>query len=190
MSEGQVSVDGQTYVLEAPFFVLATQNPFEYEGTYPLPENQLDRFTLCIEIGYPDRDVERQVLTNHRQGQPVDRLEPVMSAEDVVALQAATREVRVDESINDYVLNIVAATREHDELQLGVSTRGAITFYRAAQSLALASGREFVVPDDVKQLAIPVLAHRVICRGHIRDGHRQRARRVIRQIVNQVAVPD
>jgi len=189
MSEGQVSIEGQTYRLNSPFFVLATQNPYEYEGTYPLPENQLDRFMLCIEIGYPVRDVEKEVLSNHRQGEPVDRVKPVITGEQVRELQEAARNVRVDDAINDYLLDVVTATRENDELELGVSTRGALTLYRAVQSLALVEGRDFAIPDDVKRLAVPVLAHRVICKGLIREGQRMRAQGIIRRIIQEVPVP-
>jgi MoxR-like ATPase len=189
MSEGQVSIEGQTHQLEAPFFVLATQNPFEFEGTYPLPENQLDRFMLCVELGYPARDVEKAVLTQHRSGEPVDKLQPVITLEQLRGLQQRARDVRVDDSINDYLLDIVAATRAHEQLQLGVSPRGAITLYRACQSLALIRGRDFVVPDDVKLLAVPVLAHRVVCRGVLREGQRQRAQLAIRQILGRIPVP-
>lgn len=190
MNEHQVSVDGRTYPLEQPFFVLATQNPFEFEGTYPLPENQLDRFMLRIDVGYPERTIEREVLKQHRTGEPVDRLQAVLSADQLRRLQAAVREVRVDDSLNDYILELVHGTREHDELILGVSTRGALTFYRAAQSLALLEGRDYVIPDDVKQLAIPVLAHRVVCRGMIRENQRERANSIIQQIVDSTPVPN
>lgn len=189
MCEGQVSIEGETYRLNAPFFVLATQNPYEYEGTYPLPENQLDRFMMCLGIGYPERAIEREVLTNHRAGEPVDRLEPVLNSTQVCELQEAARNVRVDESINDYLLDIVEATRNHGELELGVSTRGALTYYRAAQAMALVEGREFVVPDDIKRLAIPVLAHRVICRGLVREGQRNRSQGIIRRILQEIPVP-
>jgi len=188
MMERQVSVDGKTYRLDPPFFVVATQNPFEFEGTYPLPENQLDRFMLRIEIGYPDRRFERDVLNTHRSGEPVEQLQPVLSTDDLARLQQRTREIRVDEAINDYILDLVEATRKHPELTLGVSTRGALTFYRAAQSLALCEGREFVVPDDIKRLAAPVLAHRVMCGGLIREGQRQRAQTIIEQIVASTPV--
>lgn len=190
MMERQVTVDGHTYELQRPFFVIATQNPFEFEGTYPLPENQLDRFMLNIDIGYPDRKAERDVLNNHREGEPVDRLKPVLTTEELAALQRQARQVRVDEAINDYLLDIVAATRKHEELSLGVSTRGVIVFYRAVQALALLLGRSFVVPDDVKALAVPALAHRVTCRGMIREGQRERAKAIIRQILNSTRVPD
>ena len=156
MNEGQVSVDGQTYPLDPPFFVLATQNPFEYEGTYPLPENQLDRFMLCIEVGYPERSVERQVLATHRNGEPVEKITPVLDAGQLQELQAAVHDVRVDDAINDYLLEIVDRTRHHEDLALGVSTRGAITLFKAVQGLAFTEGRDYAVPDDVKRLIVPV----------------------------------
>lgn len=189
MNEHQVSIDGQTYPLEQPFFVLATQNPFEFEGTYPLPENQLDRFMLRIDVGYPSREVEGEVLKQHRSGEPADTLKAVLTSEQLQSLQRATREVRVDDSLNDYLLDIVHATRAHDELVLGVSTRGALTFYRAAQSLASVEGRDYVIPDDIKTLAIPVLAHRVVCRGMIRENQRTRATGIIQQILDDTPVP-
>jgi MoxR-like ATPase len=189
MNEGQVSVDGQTYPLEAPFFVLATQNPFEYEGTYPLPENQLDRFMLCIEVGYPEREVEKQVLLTHRSGEPVEKLKPVLNVDQLKELQAAVREVRVDDAIHDYLLDIVAHTRKHEDLALGVSTRGAITLFRAVQGLAFTDGRDYAVPDDVKRLVVPVLAHRTICRGPLRFAQRTRARAILEQILQKVPVP-
>ncbi len=189
MNEHQVSVDGETYRLEQPFFVLATQNPFEFEGTYPLPENQLDRFMLRIDVGYPDREIEREVLKQHRGGEPVDRLQPVLGGEQLRSLQASVREVRVDDTLNDYILELVHRTRDHEELILGVSTRGALTFYRAAQSLAVLEGRDFVIPDDIKQLAVPVLAHRVVCRGLIRENQRERVTGIIQQLVDATAVP-
>jgi len=190
MDEGQVSIEGRTYPLSNPFFVLATQNPFESEGTYPLPENQLDRFMLCTDIGYPDPEIEKEVLVSHREAEPVDGLEPVLDGDQLKHLQAAVREVTVDDSINEYIIDIVTATRKHEELELGVSTRGAITLFRAAQSLALIEERDFVVPDDVKRLAVPVLSHRVVCRGLIREGQRERAKDIVRQILRQTTVPE
>ncbi|HEX6985933.1 MAG TPA: MoxR family ATPase [Planctomycetaceae bacterium] len=189
MSERQVSVEGRTFPLPDPFFVIATQNPFEFEGTYPLPENQLDRFMICTDIGYPDREFERQVLSDRRNGEPVDALRPILNAEALRRLREQVRDVTVEESLNDYLLDIVAATRTHEELHLGVSTRGALTLFRAVQAAAFLEGRSYAVPDDVKQLAEPVLAHRVVCRGLFREGHRDQARRVIRQIVNETRVP-
>ena len=170
MSERQVSADGQTHPLPRPFMVIATENPVEFEGTYPLPESQLDRFLLRIPLGYPQREVELQVLATHREGEPVDSLSAVLDCEQVASLQAAVRQVQVDDSINEYLLDIVEATRRCDELQVGVSTRGALALYRAAQAAALVAGRPYVVPDDVKHLAVPVLAHRVIPKGYLHGG--------------------
>ncbi len=189
MMEKQVSVEGRTYPLERPFFVLATQNPYEFEGTYPLPENQLDRFMVCMEIGYPDKAAEKAVLISHRTGEPVNRLKPVVSGEQLLALQAAVHEVRVDDALHDYILEIVHATRSHQELTIGVSTRGAITFSRAIQSRAFIEGRDYVIPDDVKAMAIPVLAHRVVCSGILREGQRKRAQAVLQQLLAKIPVP-
>ena len=190
MSEGQVSVDGQTFSLPRPFLVIATQNPFEYEGTYALPESQLDRFLLRISMGYPGRDDERRVLVSHRQGEPVQELEPVIECEQVAALQEAVRAVKFEQSVGDYLLEIVHKTRESEELRVGVSTRGALSLYRSAQALALIEGRAFVVPDDVKRLAPLVLAHRVILKGFLRTGQREAAEALIRRLVEQTAVPE
>ena len=189
MSEGQVSIEGRTYPLSSPFLVIATQNPFESEGTYPLPENQLDRFMVCTEIGYPDRAVELRVLSSRRNGESVDTIKPAVTADELRRLQAQTKQIRVDDSINEYLLDIVSATRKHPELQLGVSTRGAIEWYYAAQALAVVEKRDFVTPDDVKRLAIPVLAHRVVCRGLMHEGQRDRAKAVIRRILQETPVP-
>lgn len=189
MSEGQVSIEGTTRELEKPFFVLATQNPFEYEGTFPLPENQLDRFMLCISIGYPELATEKQILANHRGGQPVDALRPVLNVGQLLQLQQQVRDVRVDDSISDYLLRIVTATRQNPELTLGVSTRGALTLYRAAQARAVTENREFVTPDDIKQLAVPVLAHRIVVRGLMREGQRERSRKAIQQILDRTPIP-
>ncbi len=189
MSERQVSIEGETLPLPEPFLVIATQNPFEFEGTYPLPENQLDRFMMCLEVGYPDRETEREVFSRHRNGEPTDELEAVTDAEEMISLQRRVADVRVDESISDYMLDIVQATRNHADLALGVSTRGALTLYKAAQAMALLEDRDFVIPDDIKQLCGPVLAHRIVCRGAVRDGHRQRAIHILNGIMDQLAVP-
>ncbi|MEZ6129673.1 MAG: MoxR family ATPase [Planctomycetaceae bacterium] len=189
MSERQVSIEGETVPVDEPFLVIATQNPFEFEGTYPLPENQLDRFMLCLELGYPDRETEREVFNRHRSGEPTDELRAVTDAAEIIGLQRQVQAVRVDDSIADYVLDVVEATREHAELALGVSTRGALTLYRAAQAMAMVDERDFVIPDDVKELCLPVLAHRVVCRGAVRDGHRQRAGQILNSILDRLAVP-
>jgi MoxR-like ATPase len=188
MSERQVSMDGQTRPLSAPFLVLATQNPYEFEGTYPLPESQLDRFLIRLRLGYADRDAERRILTGHRQGEPVDHLEPVLNAGEVVALQEATRQVRVEDGIADYLLDLVHATREHPEVSLGASTRAALGLYRAAQAHAVTDGRDYVVPDDVKRLAAPVLAHRLLLRDASRNGA-DGGEAVVNAIVERVRVP-
>lgn len=189
MNERQVSVDGITHTLPNPFVLVATQNPYEYEGTYPLPENQRDRFLICLEIGYPDRSIELEMLQQHHEGGPLSGLEPVLKADELLALQATCREVTVEESIREYLLNIVAGTRDHQELSLGASPRGAIALFRAAQALALCDGRDYTVPDDVKTLAPAVLAHRVICRGPLRDSGRDRGLGIIRQIIEGTPVP-
>lgn len=189
MSEGQVSIEGKTHLLPAPFFVLATQNPFEFEGTYPLPENQLDRFMVCIEIGYPTADVEKNVLINHRDGEPGDKLQPVINTEQLARLQSSVRKVKVEDSLNDYILAIVQTTRTHEQLHLGVSTRGAITLYRAVQGLALIEGRTYAIPDDVKRLVLPVLAHRIVVKGTLHEGRRDQAKTVLKQILNKTPVP-
>nr|WP_231742964.1 MoxR family ATPase [Polystyrenella longa] len=189
MEEHQVSAEGVTYKLEKPFFVIATQNPFESEGTYPLPENQLDRFIICTEIGYPQREVEKNVLKSHRAGSLLDADLQSISTDSLLEMQRQVREVQVDDSIYDYLLDIVEATRNHEQLRMGVSTRAALTFYRAAQSLAFMEGRDYVIPDDIKQLAIPVLAHRVVCRGFVREGQRDKAKEVIRQILESTSTP-
>jgi MoxR-like ATPase len=189
MSEGQCSVDGQTFKLPRPFLVIATQNPFEFEGTYSLPESQLDRFLLRLSMGYPGREDERQVLLTHRAGEPVQDLAPVIECEQVGALQDAVRAIALEESVSEYLLDIVHRTRETDELRVGVSTRGALSLYRASQALALVEGRSFVVPDDVKRLAPLVFAHRVILKGFFRSGQREAAEAIIRRLVEQTAVP-
>ncbi|MFM8478752.1 MAG: AAA family ATPase [Planctomycetaceae bacterium] len=189
MSERQVSIEGITYPLPQPFLVIATQNPWEFEGTYPLPENQLDRFMMCLSLGYPRRESEKEILRRHRTGQPVDELHGVATAADLLAIQKSVQQVRVDESLADYMLEIADRTRNHPELTLGISTRGVLTLYRAAQAHAWVDGREFVIPDDIKQTAIPVLAHRLVCRGVVTESRRQRAARILRTLLDAIPVP-
>ena len=189
MSDRQVSVEGKSFALEPPFIVLATQNPYEFEGTYVLPESQLDRFMIRLKMGYPLRSEERKVLSSHRGGEPVEKLQPALTREDILTLQAAVRSVKVDDAIADYLLDIVHTTRRGEDLHVGVSTRGALTLYRAAQSLALVSGRDYVVPDDIKVLAVPVLSHRVVGKSFLQAGEFGAAEAVIRDIVDRVRVP-
>lgn len=162
MEEHQVTVDGTTYPIPAPFIVLATQNPIEYEGTFPLPEAQLDRFLLRINLGYPEKFDEIAILRRQRQSHPIDALQQVATAEDLMTMQEQIKEVYLDELIEDYIVSLVAATRRHEDVYLGASTRGALALYRAAQARAALDGRDYVIPDDVKALAEPVLAHRLI----------------------------
>ena len=160
MQEGCVSVEGETRDLPRPFFVIATQNPVEFEGTYPLPESQLDRFLLSIRLGRPDRDAERQILRDRIQGDPMDELESVCDAAQVQAAIAARSEVTVDAALMEYVLDFVEATRSSNRFELGASTRAAMGWIAAAQALALIEGRRWCVPDDFKRLVLPILAHR------------------------------
>jgi MoxR-like ATPase len=189
MSDGQVSADGHTFDLPSPFLVVATQNPYEFEGTYPLPESQLDRFLLRISMGYPNRADEHRILLSHRKHDPVQELQPALNTEQIVDLQARVREVEVDTTLNDYLLDIVHATRECEELHVGVSTRGVLNLYRACQSLALIQGRSFVIPDDIKRLAIPVLAHRVIPKGYMHGGQRDAVETLLRRLMDEIPVP-
>ena len=189
MSDGRATIDGITHDLPKPFMVIATQNPFEFEGTYPLPESQLDRFLIRVSMGYPNRDDERQVLMNHREHEPVDYLESTVSCQQIIDVQQSVREVRVDESINEYLLDVVHATRDCDELHVGVSTRGALSLYRASQALAKIQGRDFAIPDDVKELASPVLAHRVIPKGYLHAGQRDVVEQLIQRLIGDIKVP-
>ncbi len=189
MSEFQVSVDAKTYMLERPFFVLATQNPHEFEGTYPLPENQLDRFMLRIEIGYPTMEVEKEVLRSHRLGEPVSQLQSALDTNALVKIQDEVRNVKMDDSIHEYILQIAHATRDHAELSLGISTRGVITMMHALQAFAFVNGRDYVTPDDVKALAVPVFAHRIVVGGILRESSRDRAAGIIENLLTSIAVP-
>jgi MoxR-like ATPase len=162
MSERTVTADGTSRTLPSPFFVVATQNPAEYQGTYPLPEAQLDRFAVRIAIGYPDRSAELEVLYGQNDHHPYDDLKPVLSTAEVLAMQNAIREVRVEPSVADYIVRLVEFTRSDVRLRLGLSPRGSISLFRCAQGWALIHGRNYVIPDDVRRLVVPVLAHRIV----------------------------
>lgn len=162
MEERHMTVDGTTRPLPQPFMVIATQNPIEYEGTFPLPEAQLDRFMLRLRMGYPDPIDEMLILDEQKRGHPVDALVPVADAEEVLAMQRSVREIYVDPAISDYIVRLVSATRSHPDVYLGASPRGSLALYRAGQALAALSGRDYVIPDDVKAIAEPALAHRII----------------------------
>ena len=187
MSEGQVSIDGKRYALPQPFFVLATQNPFEYVGTFPLPESQLDRFAMSIELGYPPHDEERELLLSGGVESLLGDLGPVLSPGDLRSLQQSVAEVQVAEKLVDYMLELATASRSSGDFALGVSTRGVQSWYRAVQALALSEGRGFALPDDVQRLAVPVLSHRVVLRSG--DGALAAARAAIDALVASAAVP-
>jgi MoxR-like ATPase len=190
MNESQVTTDGKSHSLPRPFMVIATQNPVEHHGTYPLPESQLDRFLMRLRIGYPDLASEREIL-RHSDREPMAAASTGLLAEDVVRLQDAVHRVTVDEAIVDYMLAIVERTRSHESLALGVSPRGSQALYRATQALALAEGRDYAIPDDVKRLTVPLFAHRVVIntRTTLVQRNADAAERVIEEILSQVEVP-
>ena len=189
MADRQVSIDGKTHPLDPTFCVLATQNPHEFEGTYPLPESQLDRFLMRLRLGYPDRQAERAILEGHRLGEPIEKLQQVLTPGLLMRHQAETRPVRVDPALADYLLEAVEATRRHPEVRVGASTRAALALYRAAQASALLDGRRFVVPDDIKRLVVPVLSHRLLLRNAHGPEHGAQAEAVLARLMDSLAVP-
>jgi MoxR-like ATPase len=189
MSEEQVSVENTTMVLERPFMVVATQNPFEFEGTYYLPENQLDRFILRIAVGYPERSSEHRILTMQPSRNALDQLKPVMTGKEVVELQDTVPAVKLDGAIVDYILDLVEATRHDEQLHLGVSPRGALALTQAVQASAILHGRDYSTPDDVKSLFAPVCAHRVVSKTYLHNGDANATVRVLQGIMDQVAAP-
>ncbi|HTJ65891.1 MAG TPA: MoxR family ATPase [Actinospica sp.] len=187
MAEHQVTVDGTTYQLEPPFMVIATQNPVEMEGTYPLPEAQRDRFMARVAMGYPGPAAELRMLEGHTQTNPVDDLQPVAGTADVVKLIETVRGVYVSEEVKHYVINLVGATRDHPDLRLGASPRASLHLIRAARAHAVLTGRGFVLPDDIKHLAVPVLAHRLIPTAEARIGRRD-AQQIVADLLERVPV--
>ncbi len=191
MQDHQGSIDNVTHTLPEPFIVLATQNPVEYEGTYPLPESQLDRFTLRLKVGYPSRSDEIRVLRDGVGPHSVESLEPVLSAADIITMHNCAKEITVDAAIVEYLMNIIEQTRSHPDIELGVSPRGALSFYEVARAYALIQHRDHVLPDDIKLLAVPVLSHRVVL--HSQRGALVRAseeaERIINELLNSIAVP-
>ncbi len=188
MQEQQITVDGVTYFLPRPFLVMATQNPIELEGTFPLPEAQVDRFLIKLPIGYPTKEEEHAILLRFEREDPLDELEPVTTPDELVAIQRQVREVRVEESVRGYIVDVVRATRSHKDVQLGVSPRGTLSLYKCAQALAAIRGRKYVLPDDVKLLAPYVLTHRIL----ISPATRLRGRRladVLMDVIETVPVP-
>jgi len=191
MAEEQVTVEGISRRLPLPFMVVATQNPSEHHGTYPLPESQLDRFSIRLHIGYPSMDDERSILRDRENVNPLEFVEPVMSQADILNLQNAVTQVRFDDALVDYLLNIVQATRTSDTIELGISPRGTLALYRSAQALAMIEGRDFCIADDVKRLVLPCFAHRIIVSSRV-AGLRSRtaeAEKVLKDILEKTEVP-
>jgi MoxR-like ATPase len=191
MNEGQVTIDARCYPLSQPFLVIATQNPVEHHGTYPLPESQLDRFLMRLYMGYPDSKSEREILRAEAGAAQLQNLEPVLSSTDILEMQQVVTRVEVDDSLVNYALEIVARTRKHEKLTLGVSPRGSQMLYRAAQAMAFLDGRGFCVPEDFKPLAVPVFAHRVAIHGMHSSGLKKSVstEEIIQDIVESVPVP-
>src|SRR5262252_537649 len=191
MNEGQVTVDAHCYPLPQPFLVIATQNPVEHHGTYPLPESQLDRFLMRVHMGYPDGDAEREILRSAAGAAKLDTLHPVVTGADVLEMQEAVTKVRVDDSLVSYALAIVRKTRETEFLSLGVSPRGSQMLYRAAQAMAFLEGRSYCIPDDIKPLVVPVFAHRVVVSGAYSSSLKKtdQAEQLMREIAETVPVP-
>ncbi len=189
MSDTQVSADGQTWALSPPFMVIATQNPYEFEGTYTLPESQLDRFLMRLSMGYPDRQYETDILTNHRQGDPVERMDPVCSPDTISNIQTAVREVKVDPAIAGWMMDVVNLTRQSDRFNVGVSTRGALAWYRAVQAVAFLDKRDYAIPDDAKDLSTKVLSHRVQLTESGSLARKAEMEAAIISVVNQVPLP-
>ncbi len=188
MEERQMSVERETALLPRPFIVIATQNPIELEGTFPLPEAQLDRFLLRLRLDYPSHTEERLILQRFKEGQPLQDVTPVLSAEHLQSLQKIIRRVRVDPSIENYIVEVVRATRDHNAIELGVSPRGTLALYRTAQAYAALQGRSHVLPDDVKHMARPVLAHRIIPTSQARM-HGRMMEQIIDDVLHSVSVP-
>lgn len=188
MSENQVSIEGRAQPLPAPFFVIATQNPIEYHGTYPLPEAQLDRFAMRLNLGYPDESHEVEILFSRHQSDPLEGLESVISPAQVLALQQSVRATRVDKAIAEYIVRLVSSTRNDARLRAGISTRGSLILYRVAQARAWREGRNFVLPEDVRALAVPVLAHRLVLDTKARYGGVEN-QTIIEELLESTPVP-
>jgi len=191
MSEGKISVDNQTYALPRPFMVVATQNPIEHHGTYPLPESQLDRFMLRIRMGYPEGGAEKEILRHQNHLPNVEQIAPVLQAKDILDAQRSVAEVRMDDALLDYILAIVEATRRSEFLLTGASPRGSLALHRAAQALAYYEGRGYCIPDDIKRLTLPVLSHRVIVSAKYASPHRRsdEAEEILAEILQSIEVP-
>jgi len=189
MNENQVTVDNKTYPLPKPFMVIATQNPLEIYGTYPLPESQLDRFMMRIKMGYPPSDKEKEIILSHKFSRPLDNISAVINPEDVLEIQKRIKNVKISNELMDYIVEIIKRTRSSDLIKIGASPRASILFSRACQAYAFVNGRDYVIPDDIKTLAIPILVHRLIPKGKIGDGRREEVEDIIRDIISRITVP-
>ena len=189
MEERQVSIDGVTRKLEAPFLVVATQNPIETQGTFPLPEAQLDRFFMRLSMGYPERDEEMSVLTGQQQKHPVEELEAVIDQKTLVELQELVKSVKVSEAVKGYIVDISRATRTNDKIKVGLSVRGSLAMQKAAQAVAAIEGRDYVIPDDVKKIVYDVTLHRLICKNYNVLSTNHMARQIMDEILQEVKVP-
>ncbi len=188
MEERQVTVEGVTHIVPSPFMVMATQNPVEYEGTFPLPEAQLDRFLLIIRLGYPTSDEELEIIERQQMTHPIDTLQPVATSEEVVGLQQAIRDIYVDDLVKRYIVNLVESTRSHVDIALGASPRASLALFRGGQAIALIRGRDFVLPDDVKELAVPVMSHRMIVSAAARM-RGVAGSEIVESLLEQIPVP-
>lgn len=189
MNEGTVSAEGEIHVLPDPFMVVATQNPYEFEGTFFLPENQLDRFLMRINLGYPSPDDELRILDEHPSRTTLQTLQPVLSIEEMKTLQSEVDGVRMEAALADYIISIATATREHDDLQVGISPRGSLALAAAAKATAFLSGRDYCVPEDILSNVLPVCAHRIVSKASMHEGDTLTARHVMQRILEGVASP-
>lgn len=189
MEEGQVSIDGVTYVLEKPFMVIATQNPIETQGTFPLPEAQLDRFFMKLSMGYPDKEDEIKVLSNQVMTNPIEQLVPVVTKEDLRKAQEKVKTVKVSEAVKEYIVNISRKTRENEQIKVGLSLRGSLAMMKAAQAIAAMDGREYVIPDDVKKIAFDVANHRIIYKHYSVVNNEQMEEKIFNELIDKVEVP-
>ncbi|MBQ7300611.1 MAG: MoxR family ATPase [Clostridia bacterium] len=189
MEEGQTTIDGETFVLPKPFFIIATQNPIESQGTFPLPEAQIDRFLMRLSLGYPSGEEEKAILDRHIEQTPLAELTPVCTAAELVEAQAAVRKIHLSEAVKDYIVRIAAATRSSEKLRIGVSPRGSLALAHVAQARAALDGRDYVLPDDVKQVAVPVLAHRVISKSQNSVRLAQSTETIVDYLLSTVPAP-
>ena len=189
MEEGQTTIDGETFVLPKPFYIIATQNPIESQGTFPLPEAQIDRFFMRLSLGYPAQSEEEAILDGHIKSSPLHTLTPVCSSDDILSAQTAVRDVHLSASVRNYIVRLAKATRESDRLELGISPRASLALAHASQAWAAMHGRDFVLPDDVKEMVIPVLAHRVIPKMQTSQRSMQTAETILAEITAATPAP-